>query len=565
MGGTASGVDDVTATDQAPTKNAGVRPEPEARSFRLLSIGFWSVLATTALLTLADWDSFQLGAYQDDAAYVVLAHSIADGGPFGLIHAPGQPLATRFPCGYPLLLAPLVAWRPDDLELLRLPSLAATWVSLGLIFFGWRAFSTRLSRGWGLAVVALCGLSPQWVEHGRMVMSEAVFTAAALGALVLAERGRDSHRGRSTAVGLGVVSAAVPLFRSIGFTLLPAVFASLWMGRRRLPLITTAASSGIAAILALVALTPLALRDLLPIEYTDQLLDAEAWGHRPSSDRLAPRLLGGAWDYARHHVAGVLLPLGPGGWAARAATASGLPWLDDGLRLAVSLLVGFGLWRWWRLDGLRAVWLWGVVYLVALLAWPWRGERFLYPVQPHLALALLLGVQGTALALPWLRRRATLLVLVVTVTAALFAGVRSLRISDTREHLGDLRLRTQWIATHSAADAVVMSEYPATDYLHGRRHTLPWPNDPDRLVAEGTAGRGDLLLIGPELRWQPRHHPRLSARAQRLLDRLTESGVDPLHHSPEHGVWVFSLAGAAHPGADEREHLPQRSAAAARP
>jgi hypothetical protein len=528
------------------------------RLTRGVTLGFYVLLAATALLIVADWDSFQLGAYQDDAAYAVLARSIADGGPYGLIHAPGTPLATRFPCGYPLLLAPLVAWRPDDLDLLRLPSLLATLAALATIFLGWRAFSTRLSRGWALAVVALCGLSPQWIEHGRMVMSEASFTALALGALVLAESVRRSGERRGSAMVLGALLAAVPLVRTIGVTLVPAILGNLWTARRRLTLSLTAAGCAVTAIMGVVLLTPLAPLDLLPLEYTDQMIDAGAWGHGASNERLAPRVLGGAWDYARQHVASVLVPLGAGGWVARAAGAVGLPWLDDVLRLAVSLLVGVGLWRWWRLDGLRAVWLWGVVYLLALLFWPWRGERFLYPVQPHLALALLLGVQGAALAFPRLRRHATLAVLVLAVSVALLGGIRSLRIEETRVQLGDLRLRTAWIARHSSPDAIVLSEYPATDYLYGRRHTLPWPADPDSLFeAEAANPNGTLLLIGPELRWQPRHRPRPSVRGQRLLDRLTESGVQPVHHSSEHGVWVFSLPSSVQAAAAAPAHSPR--------
>lgn len=64
------------------------------------------LLVLAAGLYLYRFDSFQVGTYMDDAQYVVLAKSLVQGPAYGLVSGPGPALPTRFPFGWPLLLAP---------------------------------------------------------------------------------------------------------------------------------------------------------------------------------------------------------------------------------------------------------------------------------------------------------------------------------------------------------------------------------------------------------------------------------------------------------------------------
>ncbi len=45
----------------------------------------------------------------DDAKYIVLSKSIVEGRHYGLINPPSQVEATRYPFGWPLILAPTYA------------------------------------------------------------------------------------------------------------------------------------------------------------------------------------------------------------------------------------------------------------------------------------------------------------------------------------------------------------------------------------------------------------------------------------------------------------------------
>src|SRR5581483_8604213 len=141
-------------------------------------------------LALRDYDSFQLGVFQDDAAYTILARSLVESPTFGLINSPAQPSRGRYPIGFPLLLAPLVYFFPTQPDVLKLVSLAATLATATLLFWGWHRFSRSTSHWWALALLALYLTFPSTVNLTRMVMSEAVFLAFCLAALFVAERGR---------------------------------------------------------------------------------------------------------------------------------------------------------------------------------------------------------------------------------------------------------------------------------------------------------------------------------------------------------------------------------------
>src|SRR5262249_26309408 len=94
----------------APTRPDRVLPTNEARSrSKALSAGqcaAWiALLACVLWLSLRGWGDFQVGAFQDDAIYLVLARSLAAGHEYGLINQPHPRPLPKFPFGFPLALA----------------------------------------------------------------------------------------------------------------------------------------------------------------------------------------------------------------------------------------------------------------------------------------------------------------------------------------------------------------------------------------------------------------------------------------------------------------------------
>jgi hypothetical protein len=113
-------------------------------------------------------------------------------------------------------------------------------------------------------------------------------------------------------------------------------------------------------------------------------------------------------------------------------------------------------------------------------------------------------------------------------------------------HVGDLAERTAWLRARAEPGAIVMSEYPQTDFLYGGRSTVPYPaaaalEEPEKLAAYLVAQRVDYVLVAPELRWAVRHRPTYSRSAQAVLDRVAEldTSLERVHVSPEHQVFRF--------------------------
>jgi hypothetical protein len=72
-----------------------------------IQVTIWGAFIVVAvILSLNDYQSFQLGTHRDDAFDTVLAQSLVHSDQYGLINVPGeQPGAAPFPFGYPLPLS----------------------------------------------------------------------------------------------------------------------------------------------------------------------------------------------------------------------------------------------------------------------------------------------------------------------------------------------------------------------------------------------------------------------------------------------------------------------------
>ena len=86
--------------------------------------------ATATLIAIAVMGSWPVGAYQDDAMYVVLAKALASGEGYRYLNLPGHPAATHFPPGYPAFLASLWMLAP------RFPGNMALFTAANAVFYG---------------------------------------------------------------------------------------------------------------------------------------------------------------------------------------------------------------------------------------------------------------------------------------------------------------------------------------------------------------------------------------------------------------------------------------------
>lgn len=490
---------------------------------RARALALLGIVAASAALALARFDSFPVGGFYDDAHYVVLAEALAHGRGMRLVSFPEAPAEWAFPAGFPLMLAPLSAMWPGRYGVLKLVSLACWLGAIPLVYRLARqqvrpAALPGTADGPADAVLPwlatlLVAFNPSAVAASAMVMSEVPYLFFSLLALVLfegwsARRGRDVeadpglHPGRL----LGAAAAAVwaQLVRSVGAALFVAMVAAPLV-RRRWRDAALAAGALALCLLPQIAWSLAAGAGPLSAEYRSRLFSgspAETLAHVAANGRAYVEIL--------PHL---LVPLfGPR--LVPALAGSGLGWVPPAFHVLLLAAVATGLALRLRRPGAPEIY--ALVYLVPVLAF-WNPEvenaqeRYLLPLLPFLYLWLLeagrwlLGSLRGRRGRPGLdparagRARAALVALAVPLLLLLVLRNVQDALHPVREAMTDLSAGASWIASHTSVDAVVMSKNPVQDYLYARRLTVPYPARAGELDAVVAARGVDYVLIAPRL------------------------------------------------------------------
>lgn len=174
------------------------------------------------------------GLFVDDAWYIVLAQSIAQGSGFRLISSATTPILPAFPPGFPLLLAPIVGVMPSfpgNVAALKAVSMVAM-LGIGAGVF-WHLSRQRSVAAPVAAVVALITmLLPAFVFLATStVMAEIVFTLGQLAVVLAVERAARADRATPAVVGSGVLAGATLLIRAAGMAVAAASILYLWHRR----------------------------------------------------------------------------------------------------------------------------------------------------------------------------------------------------------------------------------------------------------------------------------------------------------------------------------------------
>lgn len=333
------------------------------------------LLVGAAGLRLNDCDLFN----PDSPRYLIYAQGMLNQGEYRAIDVPGQPVYSWRPPGLPLLLTPALMFRPYDV-------VAAKWMVLaagGLLLLAVHGLvCLHGGRGSAPMVLALVGSSPLWLVLSTEVLSEVPYTLAVLALLYwlgrVSEREQVPNTLRFAAVFVTLMW--LPAIRTIGVSLVLA--AGVWSlaSRWRRPYLMTAV--------------------LAAASIYWRVQHGRAGGDNYSSslfeslrERGLSAVLAEAWQTCLFYAAALPGVLFPGLTAERPFYAmlslDPLPTANgSGPLLAtacvVLLLLGLsGVWIERRRTG-GLVLLYLPLYLGCLAVWPWRHERFLWPLIPLL-------------------------------------------------------------------------------------------------------------------------------------------------------------------------------------
>jgi 4-amino-4-deoxy-L-arabinose transferase-like glycosyltransferase len=400
-------------------------------------------------------------------------------------------------------------------------------------------------------VAALHSLSPQVTVESHQAMSEPVFMAAVLLALLitgyLARKEKTLHE-YLPCLALGVAVTLAASTRTVGLVVpLVVVAGLLWRrGRRAVPALLVTGVTACALLTLISMSTSARVFDLLPRQYADILAAA---AHAPTVDQVSgadplpapvvdtadtpPLFWHSLHDYALVNIRSVILPVG-GGPVENSAIErlTGVGWGSDAIGAVILALCALGFCV-LLMRHRPSVWLlFMVAYLAAIVVWPYSLRRYLYVVQPQLYLTFLVGCTFLLGNLPvkkvrMLRPQAGLAALVAVLVVG--GAYASLRDTDSRSHIGDLSQRSAWLTPLSGGHDVLMTEEPDVDAIYSGLDTLAFGpvDDPDALMRYARLWNVSYVLIAPSLQWEPTYSPaysRPSARLLRTLDSLVEQG-----------------------------------------
>jgi hypothetical protein len=462
----------------------------------------WGAPLAAALIALliGSWAfDAKLSLSGDNTEFVTLARSLADGGGLTYTNLPEPRPATKYPFGFPLLLAPVAAayggWSgpgsgtPDWV--------AMKWLVVLTFAAGMAAFHLLARQHAGrvaaVAATAVALTNPLTVSYASQVMSEVPYLLPSLLALWCLHRsieqpGWKDNRWLWAGIGLAVASYYV---RSVGITLLGAPVALL-LWRRDWTRAGLLAGTSVAALLPWSLRNSAAggggvyLKQLVQVNpyFPEQgLLDAGGlWG----------RFLGQVHFYLSDGLTRTL-------WPTFEATGRALTPHSAVLLL---LLIGF-LVRAVQTGRHRLLGIYGVFFLGTVLLWPWPGDRFVLPLVPVIYLACTIAVTE---GLGWLRAKGagpTALVLGVVVAGlALQANARGL-VDVKRQSEWDYRPEWRnyfeaglWLRANSPEEAVVTCRKAFWMHVVSGRRTFVYAfKEPADVVADLDAKGADYAVV----------------------------------------------------------------------
>ncbi len=426
----------------------------------------WLIVVAAALSYVAALEPHLQGG-GDDVYYLAVAKSLLLGKGFASGHLVGSPADTYHTPLFPLTLAGLYRFFPNDYAFLKLASLIPTLLSIYLAF----ELALPYVGPRRATLLSLCfAFNPLVFRATQDILTEPLFTAFSTAALLCLRRYSQARSDLGWPFwGTVLLAGAAYYTRSMGLPLLAAAVLYLAVQKKWQKAILVGGS------LALLV-APWLLRGYLlgpPSEL--QLTYAPFYLVQDPTDphsaaitlpTLALRVLRKGIGYLVRELPALIA------WPDFFAQVSLVnfrptfwPIMALGLLLSMPVLVGYlrGIRRGWWLLGLYVP-----LYFAPLVACSFSSPRFLVPLSPILLLFWIEGVPSL-LSPRWSR-----LALIAVLALALVCDVAELR----RAHTLEIPTRQEWqlvawLAENTSPEAVLMGEPVGLLYLHTGRQGVP--------------------------------------------------------------------------------------------
>ncbi|MBI3780452.1 MAG: glycosyltransferase family 39 protein [candidate division NC10 bacterium] len=422
----------------------------------LAGVSLFTLLATVlAFNPKPDW--------ADDGEYIVLARSIANGQWMREINHPESPRSTKFPFGFPLLLAMVEKISQGNLLAMKSLVVAFFVAAAPLIYLLAKRY---VNPWWALAMTLLSILNPFLLSFSHQVMTEVPYLFFSILSLLFAED--LAEYGRTPAIVVAVVLILATTLRSIGVSLSAGVIAFLFWRREG----RKAAQVAILYVVGILLfhLMRTGIFGSFYLSLIGGLEPGTAWSpHVPLPD-LMRRMLSNLQQYGLGRIPLVVLPI-PSGFVG---ALSLLMARVVNLILVAVLLVGLGI----QLFRRQATVAYFLCYLGGVFLFPadLSTSRYLVPVIPLLLLFLASGLQALS---EMLARRSGRMVVSAALLAcfSLIVGlyfyfdVRFQTTGETPRVLSYLKA-ADWARENLPPEAVILVRKPHFFYLISHQKTV---------------------------------------------------------------------------------------------
>ncbi len=434
----------------------------------------------------------------DNAQFLILGQSIAEGRGMVQINEPHPTPHTKYPFFFPLILAVLHLVSPGSI---LLPKAAVLLFGAGALFHLARILVRIAPPGVSVPAVVLTAVNPILVEFSSQVLSEIpylYFSCLAVDLFQLWEGKIERNRSGAVLCLTGALAAALAAFftRSVGITLVVALLFSL--ARKRELRIAV-----LFLVIFLVTAGGWSVRNRSVGEgdsYLTQFVRINPYrpelGNMTIARFFTGRIPANVAHYGGHEVGRGMVPhlylfLRPGetGWKTMVSVVAALGALA-GLFLRLRSKIGI-------------VEIYALIYMVPLLAWPevWAGIRFLIPLIPFFILFLLEA--GSKLAAP-AGRRAGLVAVGALALVLLSSSVEANRreIALPRGYppaWANYFAVADWVGKETPEESIVVCRKPYLFYIRSGRRTVPylWSKDRRKVIEKMVSDGADFVVIAP--------------------------------------------------------------------
>jgi len=407
----------------------------------------------------------QLSIIGDNAQFLTLAESLVKGRGYEYANFPYPAPSTKYPFGYPFLLAPLfLLFNYHTFIGYKILTLLLTWGSLYLVYKLFENENPLLSN----IVVLLTALNLLILEYSSLILSEIPYLFFSLWGLVLFQKWEKNQNIRNFLVALLIISIAYYM-RSIGIVFGGALLLYFAV-RREIKLLLI----GIAVLIVLALPWNIWTQMHGGSSYFQILTSKNPYspylGTVSASD-MVQRAFFNFKGYFFSYIPEVYLP----GFINFTKKLPQGQSIFLGILLIVPLLVGYIV-RLVRNRSLMEFYLLG--YMGTLLLWPevWLTNRFLVGIVPFIIFYFLLGFREIPILLKWqssiskpLLQFVFLILLIPTLWGQLnFQNTQTIYTPDWKNYFA----AAEWVKNNTSPETIVACRKPYLFYIRSTRKTV---------------------------------------------------------------------------------------------